>query len=135
MPNPVQLQQTPPLTDRHHDLGMRRSASGLARSRRHRLAGRLHSHRVRPLTTHRDALSPAGTGRVRVTSASHSRWLKGSAAAPGVNCSRSSCGLGPDRGSLAGDRRQLTEMIASAARRKLLHSFSLRLLYRLGSQQ
>ena len=73
----VRLQQARPLADRHNDLGMRRPASGLTRSRRHRLAGRLHSHQVRPLTTHRDALSPGGMGRVRATSAFHSRFFSG----------------------------------------------------------
>ena len=34
-----------------------------------------YPHRVRPLWAHRDALSPGGMGRLRVTSASHSRFF------------------------------------------------------------
>ena len=64
------------------------------------LAGRLHPYRVRPLPTHRDALSPGGKGPVRVLRLPLTLLL-GPAPAPGVHHPRSSSGLGPDSRYLA----------------------------------
>ena len=64
-----------------HVLAHLRAGIPMQRVHRRPVAGGLHPRRVRPLPRNRQALRPGRVGRLRVTSASHSRWLVGPASA------------------------------------------------------